>query len=63
MDPHVIHPLDRMKPQRGRRLDLPVPVMVVPAVRRCRGRWCLKALAMVASIVAAAVCAIAVQAF
>lgn len=63
MDPHPSHPLDRMKPQRGRRPDLPAPVMAVPASEVRHRRWRLVAFAIVASSAAAAICVVAAQSF
>ena len=60
MSQHALDSLARMKPQRGRHMDSPAPVMFVPAPARAGGiRWRLVAFATVASAVAAAVCATA----
>ena len=57
MDQHALDPLLRLKPQRGRRMDGPASILVVPAPVRSRGiRWRLVAFAGGASLVAAGIC-------
>ncbi len=58
MTQQVLDPIARMKPQRGRHMDGPAPVMYVPAPERPGGiRWRLIAFTGVASAAAALICA------
>ena len=57
MDQRVLDPITRMKPQRGRRLDSPAPVVFATAPARSQGvRWRLLVFTVAASAVAAAIC-------
>ncbi|MBA4179574.1 MAG: hypothetical protein C0506_03205 [Anaerolinea sp.] len=63
MEPHISHPLDRMKPQRGREWDRAAPPLMVAAPPARHIRWRLVAFATVASALAGAASAVAAQAF
>lgn len=55
MDELAADPAARMKPQRGRRIDTPTTVLVVPAARVSGGmRWRLLGVIVAASAAAAA---------